>query len=571
MEKCIKEKIEKVIKLYPDKKSAMMPVLDIMQREKGNYLSPEDIREAAGYLGTSESKACGVATYYTMFNVKPVGKYHLQVDTNIPGFLTGADKILEHLEKKLEINAGETTPDGLFTLTRVQDLGSCGTCPVIQVNDIYYENMTTEKTDLLISSLRKGIMPEPDKTSHFGTECNILLKNRGRENSRSIKVYKENGGYRILEKALKMNPSEIVSIIKEAMLKGRGGAGFPAGLKWSFLPKGDPRPVYLICNADEGEPGTFKDRQIMEYDPHLLIEGIAISAYAIGARKAFIYIRGEFRWIADILERALEEAKEDGQLKDLDIIVHKGAGSYVCGDETALIESLEGKRGYPRKKPPFPANKGLYDCPTIINNVETLATVPFIIEHGAEGFRKMGVTGNFGPKLYGVSGHVNKPGVYEFPLGTVLEKILEAAGGVKGKLKAVIPGGLSVPIMKADEIKGLKMDYDSCLKAGTSLGSGGIMVVNDTVSIPELSLRTIEFYAHESCGQCVPCREGSHTIKELLKKIIRKNGSKDDIELILKLCENIKGRTLCPTGEAFSTPVEAMINKFRDEFDSMVK
>jgi NADH:ubiquinone oxidoreductase subunit F (NADH-binding) len=367
-----------------------------------------------------------------------------------------------------------------------------------------------------------------------------------------------------------MKPSDIIAVVKEAMLRGRGGAGFPSGLKWGFLPKNDNRPVYLICNADEGDPGTLKDRQIMEYDPHLLIEGIAISAYAIGAKKVFIYIRGEFRWIAEILEKAVKEAKEEGCLNDTDIVVHKGAGSYVCGDETALMESLEGKRGYPRKKPPFPANKGLYDCPTIINNVETLAIVPFIIEHGVEEFRKIGTTGIFGPKLYGVSGHVNRPGMYEFPLGTLLETILDAAGGVKGNLKAVIVGGLSVPILKPDEIKGLKMDYDSCLKAGTMLGSGGIMVINDTVSIPELTLRTIGFYAHESCGQCVPCREGSHAIKELLKKILHKNGTEEDLELILKLCRNIKGRTICPTGDAFSMPVEAMILKFRDEFDALV-
>jgi NADH-quinone oxidoreductase E subunit len=570
MEQYIKDKIEEIITLYPDKKSAIIPALDALQREKNNYLSSEDIKEVAHHLSTTESRAFGVATYYTMFNVKPVGKYHLQVDTNVPGFLTGADEILKHLEKKLAIKAGQTTSDGLFTLTTVQDLGSCGTCPVIQVNDIYYENMTLEKTDLLIDSLCKGVMPEPDKTSYYFTECNILLKNLGKENSRTIKTYKENGGYKNLEKALSMKPSDIIAAVKEAMLRGRGGAGFPAGLKWGFLPKDDGRPVYLICNADEGEPGTFKDRQIMEYDPHLLIEGIAISAYAIGAKKAFIYIRGEFRWIADILDKAVKEAKDEGYLNYTDIVVHKGAGSYVCGDETALMESLEGKRGYPRKKPPFPANKGLYECPTIINNVETLATVPFIIEHGVEAFRQIGTTGNFGPKLYGVSGHVNRPGMYEFPLGTLLEKILDAAGGVKGKLKAVIVGGLSVPILRADEINGLKMDYDSCLKAGTMLGSGGIMVINDTVSIPELTLRTIAFYAHESCGQCVPCREGSHTIKELLKKIVRKNGTKEDIELILKLCRNIKGRTICPTGDAFSMPVEAMIVKFRDEFDALI-
>jgi NADH:ubiquinone oxidoreductase subunit F (NADH-binding) len=326
-----------------------------------------------------------------------------------------------------------------------------------------------------------------------------------------------------------------------------------------------------VCNADEGEPGTFKDRQIMEYDPHLLIEGIAISAYALGSKKSFIYIRGEFKWIAEILEKAVKEAKEDGQLNHVDIIVHRGAGSYVCGEETALIESLEGKRGYPRKKPPFPANKGLYECPTIINNVETLALVPYIVEVGPQEFRKIGFGGNFGPKIYGVSGHVNKPGTYEFPLGADLSKILEAAGGVKGKLKAVIVGGLSVPILRADEIEGLKMDYDSCLKAGTMLGSGGVMVINDSVSIPALALRAMEFYAHESCGQCTPCREGSHVIKELLKKIVRGKGKGDDISLILNLCKNIKGRSLCPTGEAFAVPIETMINKFREEFDCLIK
>jgi len=571
MEKHVEEKICKLTKLYPDSGSALLPALDIIQREHNNYLSPEDIKEVASYLGTTDSRAYGVATYYTMFNTKPVGKYHLQVDTNVPGFLCGADEILEHLKKTLGINPGETTKDGIFTLSTVQDLGSCGTCPVIQVNDVYYENMTVEKTSELISSLRKGIMPEPDKTSFFGTECNILLKNRGKKDSHTIKVYKENGGYETLKKALQMEPSHIASMVKEAMLRGRGGAGFPAGLKWSFLPKNDTRPIYLVCNADEGEPGTFKDRQIMEYDPHLLIEGIAISAYALGSKKSFIYIRGEFKWIAEILQKAVKEAKDDGHLNHVDIIVHRGAGSYVCGEETALIESLEGKRGYPRKKPPFPANQGLYGCPTIINNVETLAIVPYIVEVGPQEFRKIGFGGNFGPKIYGVSGHVNKPGTYEFPLGIELSKILEAAGGVKGNLKALIVGGLSVPILKADEIKGLRMDYDACLRAGTMLGSGGIMVINDTVSIPELALRSMEFYAHESCGQCTPCREGSHVIKELLKKIVRGKGKSDDISLILSLCKNIRGRSLCPTGEAFAVPIETMINKFREEFDALLK
>ncbi|MBU0502356.1 MAG: NADH-quinone oxidoreductase subunit NuoF [Candidatus Margulisbacteria bacterium] len=403
-------------------------------------------------------------------------------------------------------------------------------------------------------------MPEPDATSYFATECNILLKNRGKG---KIEV----GNYSALKKALGMKPKEIKAAVKEAVVKGRGGAGFPAGTKWGFLPKDDPRPVYLICNADEGEPGTFKDRQIMQYDPHLLIEGIAISAYALGAKTAFIYIRGEFGFIADILGKAIADAK----LKHVDIIVHCGAGSYVCGDETALMESIEGKRGNPRPKPPFPANVGLYGSPTIINNVETLSCVPYIVENGAAAFKKIGTEGNFGPKIFGVSGHVNKPGVFEYPLGVALDEVLKAAGGVKGKLKAVIVGGLSVPILTAAEAKGLKLDFDSCAKAGTMLGSGGIMVINDTVSIPELALRTIEFYAHESCGQCVPCREGSNLIKDRLKAIVAGKGQAGDIDLILKTCSTVKGLTLCPLGDAFAMPIEAMVTKFRKEFEALIK
>ena len=565
-----KSEIEILLSRYPSKDSAMIPALDLAQRGNNNFLSHEDIKEVAGILGVTESRAFGVATYYTMFNTKPVGKYHLQVDTNIPATLMGAGEILACLEEKLDIKAGETTRDNMFTLSSVEDLGSCGTCPVIQVNDTYYENMTPEKVDALLKSLRNGIMPQRKDESVFASECNILLKNRGKENSTHIETYKKGGGYNALKKAHAMEPDEILTIAKQALLRGRGGAGFPAGMKWSFLPK-DDRPVYLVCNADEGEPGTFKDRQIMEYDPHLLIESISIACHAIGCKKSFIYIRGEFRWIADILSKAVEEAKADGQLNDLDIIVHRGAGSYVCGEETALIESLEGKRGNPRLKPPFPASVGLYGCPTIVNNVETLSCLPYIIENGIDEFKKIGEAGNFGPKLFCVSGHVNKPGVYEYPMATLLPEILEAAGGVKGALKGVIVGGLSVPIMTANEIADLKMDYDGCLNAGTMLGSGGVMVINETVSIPRIALRTIKFYAHESCGQCTPCREGSITIEHLLDRIIKGMGKRQDIDTILNICKNVKGLTLCPTGDAFAMPIEAMITKFRDEFEALVK
>lgn len=568
----IKEKIsaiEKIVKRYPKKESAILPALYFVQGQNNNMLSGQDIKDVAKVLGVSESKIFGVATYYTMFNKKPVGTYHLQVDTNIPAMLMGAEEIVAHLEKILDITVGETTPDGMFTLSTVEDLGSGGTCPVVQVNDTYYERMTAEKADALIASLKNGEMPPKDVSYNYGTECGILFKNRDKVDSASITTYKNNGGYAALKKAREMKPEAVLTEVKDAEIRGRGGAGFPAGLKWGFLSKDNDRPIYLICNADEGEPGTFKDREIMEYDPHLLIEGIAITAYAIGSIKAFIYIRGEFAWIANILETAIEEAVADNQLADLDIVVHRGAGSYVCGEETALIESLEGKRGNPRLKPPFPANVGLYGCPTIVNNVETLACVPFIIENGAAEFKKIGTENNYGPRLFSVSGHVNKPGVYEYPMGTLLKDILAAAGGVKGNLKAVIVGGLSTPVMKAEEIEDLKLDFDSCMNAGTMLGSAGIIVMNDTVSIPKIALRTAKFYAHESCGQCVPCREGTYSMVNYLDKLVSGNGTKEDLNALFHLCKSIHGLTLCPGGDAAVMPIEAMLNKFRKEFEAL--
>jgi NADH-quinone oxidoreductase E subunit len=566
------ESIKELASKYPKKESALMPALMIAQKENNNYIDRALAAEVAKQVGVSEAHAYGVLTYYTMYNTKNVGKYHLQVDTNIPATLMGAGKIVEAISEELDIDPGESTKDGIFTLNEVECLASCGTCPVIQVNDVYYENMTVEKTKELLASLKNGIMPEPENTYYFGTECNVLLKNRNVDNSTSIEVYKSNGGYKTLEKALTMEPQAIIDEVKASSIRGRGGAGFPAGVKWGFIPKGTEKPIYLICNADEGEPGTFKDRQIMEYDPHLLIEGMVISARAIKAKLAFIYIRGEFDWIADILDKAVAEAKTDGKLADLDIIVHRGAGAYVCGEETALIESIEGNRGEPRIKPPFPAVEGLYSCPTIVNNVETLASVPYIIENGAEAFKAFGYENNTGFKLFGVSGNVNKPGVYEYPMGVPFNKILEAAGGVKGNLKAAIVGGLSVQILKANELNDLNMDYDSCLKHGTGLGSGGIMVINDEFSIPELAYRTIKFYAHESCGRCAPCRHGSDSLKMLLEKlVICGEGTMQDIDTIINICSTVPGTTICPTGEAFSVPIKAMVEKFRDEFEALVK
>ena len=559
-------KINQLAARYPKRESVILPALMIVQKENGNILSKKDIEGVADIIGVTHSKAFGVATFYTMYNVKnSIGRYHIQVDTNIPATLAGAKKILAYFEKKLGIKPGQTTSDGLFTLSEVECLASCGTCPVVQVNDTYYENMTNKKVDELIDSLKQGVMPEKKVKYNWGTTCNVLMKNRGVKNSTSIKKYKKNGGYKALVKARTMDPEKIALEVKDSGIKGRGGAGFPTGLKWSFLAKNTGKPVYLVCNADEGEPGTYKDRQIMEYDPHLLIEGMVISMIALGSKLSFIYIRGEFDWIADILDKAIEEAKADGQLKDMDIIVHRGAGAYVCGEETALIESIEGKRGQPRIKPPFPAVQGLYECPTIVNNVETLASVPFIIENGADAFRKADF------KIFGISGNVNKPGCYEYPIGTSFKDLIDAAGGVKGTLKAAIVGGLSVAILKADELEDLKMDYASCAAKGTALGSGGIMVINDEWSIPELALRAMKFYAHESCGKCTPCKEGSKMTVKILEKIVKGQGTKEDLANVERLVGTIKGLTLCPVGEAFSTPIRTMVEKFRPEFEALIK
>jgi len=568
----LQKSLEALAGAYPMRASALIPALDAVQRANDNFLSRDDVRSVASLLGVSCSRAWGAATFYTLLNTrKRPGKWHLQVDTNVPALLMGADKVLAACEEKLGIRVGQTTPDGQFTLSSVEDLGSCATCPVIQVNDTYYENMTPERACALIDSLRNGTAPDPGPSCAcaWSTSCDVLLHNRGEPDARSLQTCTARGGYEGLRKALAMSPSEAHDMVKRAIVRGRGGAGFPAGMKWGFLARDGSKPVYLICNADEGEPGTFKDRQIIEFDPHLLIEGMAITAHCIGARTAFIYLRGEYRWIARILNQAIAEARAAGLLKHVEIIVHLGAGSYVCGDETALIESLEGRRGQPRRKPPFfPAAMGLYGCPTVVNNVETLACIPFVFRKGPEAFKKMGVVGNAGPKLFCVSGHVNRPGVFEFELGTPLAALLEAAGGVKGRLKAVIAGGLSVPILTAAECADLRMDYDSCLKKGTMLGSGGVIVLNDTVSIPKLALRTIEFYAHESCGQCTPCREGSAALAELLRKIVNGRGSRSDVARASEICSRTRGLTLCPLGDAFAMAVEAMISKFTEEFYS---
>lgn len=411
----------------------------------------------------------------------------------------------------------------------------------------------------------------------------------------TIAVYRQEGGYASIEKALKtMTPDEVTEEVKKSGLRGRGGAGFPMGMKWSFIDKKSNNPRYLVVNADESEPGTFKDRMLLDKLPHMLIEGMIASSYALGANTSYIYMRGEFRWIFPRLEKAIEEAYEAGFLGknilgtdySLDIYVHSGGGAYICGEETALIESLEGKRGNPRIKPPFPAVSGLWNCPTVVNNVESIATVPAILNMTGDEYAKIGIGRSTGTKLISACGHINKPGVYEIELGVPVEEFIysdQYCGGIRGnrKLKAVVAGGSSVPILPADLI--LKtangeprlMTYESLsdggFATGTMLGSGGFIVMDETTCIVRNLWNFTRFYHHESCGQCSPCREGTAWMEKVLHKIESGHGKMSDIDLLVDVAKRIEGNTICPLGDAAAWPVASAIRHFREEFEYHVK
>ncbi|KRD72244.1 NADH-quinone oxidoreductase subunit NuoF [Ensifer sp. Root278] len=405
----------------------------------------------------------------------------------------------------------------------------------------------------------------------------VLLKNVHVPDGHLLSTYEAGGGYRGLAKALKeYTPDEIIELIKRSNLRGRGGAGFPTGMKWSFVPKRADKPKYLCCNADEGEPGTFKDRIVMERDPHQLIEGMAISAYAIGAEVAYVYIRGEYVLAIRRLEQAIAEAKAKGHLgtrilgSDFNFVVHVhcGAGAYICGEETAMLDSLEGKRAQPRLKPPFPAVAGLYASPTVINNVETLVCVPHIVARGADWFRSIGPEKSPGPKLYCVSGQVRKPGLYELPMGIPLRELIEdhAGGPPAGrKIKAVIPGGVSAPVIPEPGLD-IGMDFDSLAAAGTMLGSAGVIVVDDTTCMVKVATRIIEFFHHESCGKCTPCREGLNWVVKVLRRIEAGEGAPGDMEQLDMLCKGIFGNTFCALGDGAAMGLRASLAHFREEF-----
>lgn len=407
----------------------------------------------------------------------------------------------------------------------------------------------------------------------------VCLRNNDLERPWLLETYQSRGGYSALSKILKekVPPEQVIEEVKSSGLRGRGGAGFPTGLKWSFISRNAPGQKYVVCNSDEGEPGTFKDRDILRYNPHQLIEGMIIAGYAIGATVGYNYIRGEFWEPYERFEAALEEARAAGFLGDnllgsgfdFQLHSHLGGGAYICGEETALLESIEGKKGQPRYKPPFPAHFGLYGRPTIINNTESLASVPVIMEKGGEWFKQLGVENSGGSKLFSISGNLNNPGVFEVPLGTPFSTLLEMAGGMKDgrKLKAVIPGGSSAPIIPGDQMMELTMDYDAIAKAGSMLGSGAVIVLDDTNCMVKVLERMSYFYFEESCGQCTPCREGTGWLYRVVSRIERGEGRPEDLALLDDVTQKIAGRTICALGDAAAMPVQGMLKHFRHEFE----
>jgi NADH-quinone oxidoreductase subunit F len=572
-------KFEEALKRYPVKRSAILPALHLAQQQLG-WITSEAIEYVASLLDLTPAQVHDTATYYTMFRFKPYGRTHIEICTNLSCALAGADALLEGACRKLGVREGEMTPDGAFTVNRVECLAACGGGPAVQVNGEWLEQCTPEDLDRVLAGQevrRYFDWPKSEGES-------IVLRNCWKEDSDSIETYRAGGGYANLKKNLSLTPDEIIDKVKASSLRGRGGAGFPTGMKWGFLPKDNPKPRYMCVNADESEPGTYKDRLIIEKDPHQLVEACVVSTYAIRSKLCFIYIRGEFHQGIRTLTKAVEDAYAAGFVGknilgtgvDVDIVVHGGAGAYECGEETALLESLEGKRGQPRLKPPFPATHGLYGCPTIVNNVETIVCVPLILDRGPEWFASYGTEKNGGPKLYCVSGQVQRPGTFEVPMGriTLRELIYDEKYGQGMRpgraLRAVVPGGSSTPVLTADELD-VKMDFDSLMKAGSMLGSAGTIVMDDTTCMVWMAQRLTYFYKHESCGKCSPCREGTGWMLRLLTKIEEGQATEKDLDFLWQVCDSIGGKTLCPFGDAAIAPPQSTLKKFRDEYDYHVR
>jgi NADH-quinone oxidoreductase subunit F len=572
-----------ILRCYEYPRAAMLPLLWLAQQKHG-YISEESEAWVGGLVGVSIAHVREAVSFYNMFHTRPVGRRELRVCTSLPCVLRGAGSLLERIKENLKICTGETTPGQEVTLTEVECLCACEMAPMAQLDERFVGPLEGETVDSFIRDAltepgKLESVPEPDP--YICSDGPVLSTRFKDPDGTWFESYLADGGYIAAGKALtSMTPQEVIDEVSKSNLRGLGGAGFPTGKKWSFIPKQSPKPKYLVVNADEGEPGTFKDRYILERDPHALLEGIVIAAYAIGSHKAYIYIRGEYFRPAKRMQRAIDEAYREGWLGkniqgtgfDLDVVIHRGAGAYICGEETALLTSLEGGKGFPRIKPPFPAVSGLFACPTIVNNVETLACVPFILRHGANRFAAIGTGSQGGTRLFCISGHVVRPGVYEEPVSVTLRQLIERAGGMRNghRLKAVIPGGISARILRADEID-VAMDFNSLMAAGSMAGSGGVIVMDETTSMIEALDSAVKFFAHESCGQCSPCREGTGWVRRIMRRVTEGQGRLQDLDDLLAIAGDMEGKTICVFADAAAWPVQSYITKFRGEFEVYIR
>jgi NADH-quinone oxidoreductase subunit F len=576
----LRAEIEAAMARYPDRHSAAIPALHAAQQLHG-WCSPEAIHQVAAVMQVTPAYVTSVATFYDMLETEPEpeGHHDVYVCTNISCSLRGADELYEAM-----IAAAAEHPD--VHVRAFECLGACDIAPMASVDGEYLGPLEDEDAARIVEDLL-GARPVLEAKQLRNRPCmqplgtkTLLFEGIDEPGLNTLPVYERRGGYQSLRNALEMTQDEVLANISDSGLRGRGGAGFRMGQKASFLPRGD-MDKYLVCNADESEPGTFKDRELMQKNPHMLIEGIVIASWAAGIDRAFIYIRGEYAEQADILEAAIAEALEAGYTGErilgsphsLSLVLHRGAGAYICGEETGLLDSLEGKRGNPRLKPPFPAIEGLYDGPTLINNVETLSTVPAIIKMGGKEYAKIGTETSTGTKVVSVSGDVQRPGNYEVPLGIPSrELIYDLAGGPpEGReVKFWFPGGSSAPVLTKDDLD-VPYDFDSMAKAGSMLGSGAIIVVDDSHTVLEVALKLAKFYAHESCGKCVPCREGTNWTVKMLQRIQSGEATPMDLDIMAGVQEQIIGHCLCVLGDAMAMPIGSMIVKFRDELEQEIE
>ncbi|HEX4666217.1 MAG TPA: NADH-quinone oxidoreductase subunit NuoF [Chthoniobacterales bacterium] len=595
----LERKMDETIARYPTehRRSASMPLLHLWQEHFG-FISDEGINWIAAKLGLEPINILELVTFYPMYRQAPAGRKHIRVCRTLSCAMAGAYPLMEKLAGLTKIDREHqgggmhtpisVSPDGEYSIEFVECLASCGTAPVCMLDDELHEKVNRNDAASVLRNQQSAISNQQSRPHPL--EHRLIFKNIGRADyTTDIDCYLANGGYEQLKAAIKLARAEIVNEVKTSGLRGRGGAGFPCGVKWSFIKPDEKKPVYLICNADESEPGTFKDRYIIHQDPHQLLEGMLISCFALGVHTAYIYIRGEFPEGARILERAIEEARAKNFLGknmlgtgfDVEFYIHRGAGAYICGEETGLIESLEGKRAYPRIKPPyFPAVLGLYMCPTIVNNVETLCHVKHIMAMGGAEYAKLGRPNNTGTRIVCVSGDVVRPGYYEIEVGAITmgQLINDMAGGAKpGRtIKAVIPGGSSAKVLRAGDrfklkdrevsLEEIPMDFDSLAAAGSMAGSGGVIVLDDSRDMVWTLNNINEFYAHESCGQCTPCREGSLWMKKITDRMLLGGGVTQDPATLKNVADNIAGRTICAFGEACAWPTQSFLERFPDEF-----